>query len=120
MASAKEKHSTDSDDSDWSEVEPDGYGELECLCLFCEFSAESANQILSHITQQHNIDIQEFIQMRALSCHDVIRMINYIRKNRIGAQDLIEAEPPYKWECDVYYSAFLPDDPLLTYEFDAP
>lgn len=120
MASAQEKHNTDSDDSDWSEVEHDGYGDLECLCLFCDVSAESANQILSHVTQQHNIDIQEFIKIRGLSFHDVIRMINYIRMNRISAQDLAKAEPPYTWECDKYYPPFLKDDPLLTYEFNAP
>ncbi|KAI6661910.1 hypothetical protein LOD99_9680 [Oopsacas minuta] len=117
----KNKKLDDSDsDSDWSEVEHDGYGDEECLCLFCELAGDSANQILAHITQEHGIDLQEFIKTRGLRFHDVIRMINYIRENKIGAKDLVLTETPYEWEYDKYYPAFLKDDPLLTYDFGAP
>ena len=126
MASKLEQNGTskstdlESDDSDWSEIEHDGYGEMECLCLFCDLEAESTNEILSHIAQQHGVDLQEFINSRKLGFYDVIRMINFIRANSFSSKELISTQPPYQWEEDKYYSAFLKDDLLLTYDFGAP
>ena len=125
MASKLEQNGTnnkelESDDSDWSEIEHDGYGEVECLCLFCELETESTNQILSHIAQQHGVNLQEFIESHKLGFYDVIKMINCVRANSFSVEELVSSQPPYAWADDKYYSAFLKDDPLLTYDFGAP
>ena len=112
-----ETKEAESSGSDWSEVDPDGYEDVACVCLFCEETRLSTNEIFPHMTTSHMFDMKSFIQSRELNFYDVIRLINYVRAEKACPADIFSSISPHIWEEAKFYSPVIQDDPMLTYDY---
>ncbi|KAG5496649.1 hypothetical protein JIQ42_03480 [Leishmania sp. Namibia] len=85
--------------SEWNDVEDEEVDEdedwnLECLCLYCNYSGED---ILQHLMSDHNFDFRASVQQRPdlKDEYDLIRVVNMVRRA------VCSHRCPYGDECDV-------------------
>lgn len=86
-------------DSEWKDIEDEEVDEdedwnLECVCLYCDYSGED---VLQHLRTHHNFDFRASV-LRRPDLHDeydLIRVVNMVRRA------VCSDRCPYGDECDV-------------------
>nr|CCM17582.1 hypothetical protein, conserved [Leishmania guyanensis] len=86
-------------DSEWDDIEDEEVDEdedwnLECVCLYCDYSGED---VLQHLKTNHDFDFRASVQRRPdlHDEYDLIRLVNMIRRA------VCSDRCPYGDECDV-------------------
>lgn len=107
----------DSSDEEWSDVEEEVQPSSKALCLFCQEWMAGTQECLGHMANSHNCDIMAYCQQNVLDFYGFVRLINFIRKNKIDEERfgklLIK-----DFESEEYFRPVLEDDGLLQINFD--
>ncbi|KAL2914338.1 Protein arginine N-methyltransferase 3 [Polyrhizophydium stewartii] len=100
--------------SDWEDDEDDDAG-IAALCPLCAFSA-APRAVFSHMASVHAFDLHAVRKQLGLDFYGSMRLINYVRKTKVQAQDLLSG--PKDWVMDDQLLApVVENDPLL-YAFE--
>eukprot|EP00877_Chromochloris_zofingiensis_P002928 jgi/Chrzof1/12636/Cz07g01290.t1 len=91
--------------------------------LFSNAMLPTPEAALEHDAATHGFDVRQYKIERDLTDHDIIRCINYIRAEVAAGRDPLPAlasatADSYPWVDDEYLIPVIPDDPLVTYDYD--
>lgn len=107
-----------SDQSDWSSAEEleDWNQELsQVLCLFCDLTFKTCELDFEHMKSGHNLDLIDVCVRNRITSIDFIKLINYIRLNKVEAIRVEETISSGAHRNDLFMKPVLNDDRLLTY-----
>ena len=107
----------DSSDEEWSDLEEEIQPSLKALCLFCQEWMESTEECLGHMADNHRCDIMAYCQQNNLDFYGFVRLINFIRKNKIDEEQFGKLVIK-DFESEEYFRPVLEDDGLLQTDFD--
>ncbi|XP_044748129.1 protein arginine N-methyltransferase 1 [Coccinella septempunctata] len=107
-------HCDENEDSDeWDEMETTAE---QTSCLFCDEVFLTIAVALDHCRTAHNFDLLELKTRFQMDCYSYIKMINYIRKNRSAAEDIMKGSSSM-WDSDEYLKPGEMENWLM-YDFD--
>ncbi|PBK95719.1 S-adenosyl-L-methionine-dependent methyltransferase [Armillaria gallica] len=112
--------SSDEDDEDetWDDWVSDS-ARQPCRSLFEEKSFPSVEEALKYDNATHSFDLNGTCAKLSLDTHGRIRLINYIRKQKISAAEVAALTGTESFfESDQYLIPVLEDDPLLQLQAD--
>ncbi len=111
----KDEHSSD---SDWSGVDEETE-ELEnhSVCLFCKETFDLTSKTLTHMLDRHCFGLTEFCGRKNIDFYGYIKLVNYIRANKLKSEDAKNLEKS-DFDDDQFYKPVLEDDMLLQIDFD--
>ncbi|XP_049764980.1 protein arginine N-methyltransferase 1 [Schistocerca cancellata] len=107
---------------DLSSDESEGYNEndieekTDAKCLFCS-DCVIISESLIHLKEKHNFDISYLRAKFNMDCYDYIKLINYIRTNKIEASEVMQLSDRV-WNDDRFLKPVLEDDTFLMIDFD--
>ncbi|XP_049791541.1 protein arginine N-methyltransferase 3 isoform X2 [Schistocerca nitens] len=107
---------------DLSSDESEGYNEndieekTDAKCLFCS-DCVNISESLIHLKEKHNFDISYLRAKFNMDCYDYIKLINYIRTNKIEASEVMQLSDRV-WNDDRFLKPVLEDDTFLMIDFD--
>jgi len=81
----------DSDDNNWSDCGGDDDFDEELSnvqCLFCSHCEQNVDQLLSHLSHEHDFNFKSIVARLHLEFYDYIKFINYIRVNKPTPEQL--------------------------------
>ncbi|PFH54009.1 hypothetical protein AMATHDRAFT_73046 [Amanita thiersii Skay4041] len=107
----------DDEEENWDDWVSDSATTQPCRSLFDEKTLPSVEDALRHDKTVHTFDLDYICSNLSLDIHGRIRLINFIRKNKISpdvARDFIGTEPFFS--SDEYLIPILEDDPLLQFQ----
>eukprot|EP00794_Sanderia_malayensis_P018090 gene18090-19897_t len=108
----------DSSDGEWSDVEEEHEVlEHRSFCLFCEQSFELSSETVKHMDLGHAFNIIDVCQAKKLDFYSYIKLVNYIRSNKIDSAAALKLEK-HDFEDDKYFKPILEDDMLLQIDSD--
>ncbi|XP_045478930.1 protein arginine N-methyltransferase 1 [Harmonia axyridis] len=107
-------HFDENDDSDeWDEMELNAE---QTSCLFCDKVFLTIAVALDHCRTAHNFDLLELKTKFQMDCYSYIKMINYIRKNKSAAEEIMKGSSSL-WDSDEYLKPGETENWLM-YDFD--
>ncbi|KAK0222152.1 S-adenosyl-L-methionine-dependent methyltransferase [Armillaria fumosa] len=108
----------DDDDQTWDDWVSDSTRQ-PCRSLFEERSFPSVEEALKYDNATYGFDLSGTCAKLSLDTHGRIRLINYIRKQKISAAEVavLTGTEPF-FESDQYLIPVLEDDPLLQLQAD--
>lgn len=96
-------------DDDWEEMND----EVQTVqCLFCSDTSSNFTDALKHLESSHDFSFAVFKNRHALDVYSYIKLINFIRKKKLTAEEL-NALSVKTWESDEYLAPVFQDDPWL-------
>lgn len=96
-------------DEEWEEMNDE---EQIIECLFCKTVSNNFLDALKHLESSHNFNFAGFKSRYALDVYSYIKLINFIRKKKITAEELNGLNVK-SWDNDEYLSPVIQDDPWL-------
>lgn len=106
------------DEDAWQEEEME---QAPARCLFCEELMESPDAIFQHCSGYHQFDIREICRRWKLDCFGYIKMVNFIRSQKIKAESfkkyMRELDKP-PWDADEFMQPYDPEDEMLQFDID--
>ncbi|KAF6755854.1 arginine N-methyltransferase 3 [Ephemerocybe angulata] len=118
-SSSSGSESSDDDDQNWDDWVSDSNEQQECRSLFDEKVLGSVEAAISHDSSTHGFDVNQVSSKLGLDFHGRVRLINYIRKNKLTpaqARELKGSEPWFK--SDEYLVPVIESDPLIQVSLD--
>ncbi|KIY60815.1 arginine N-methyltransferase 3 [Cylindrobasidium torrendii FP15055 ss-10] len=110
--------SSDGEEETWDDWVSDS-AKQPCQSLFDEESFPSAQEALAHDKSTHSFDLDAACSKLALDNYGRIRLINYIRKEKIPPAKVAELSGSEEWlKADEYLIPVVENDPLLQLETD--
>ncbi|KAF9450547.1 protein arginine N-methyltransferase [Macrolepiota fuliginosa MF-IS2] len=107
------------DDQNWDDWVSDSIEKQECLSLFDDIKLASVKEAIAYDTENHAFDLDQVCSRLGLDFHGRIRLINYLRRNKISAQQAHSITGKEDWfSSDEYLVPVLENDPLLQISFD--
>ncbi|KAF8627470.1 hypothetical protein AX17_006282 [Amanita inopinata Kibby_2008] len=108
--------SSDNDDEDetWDDWLSDSLTKQPCKSLFEDTILSSVEEALHNDKLKHGFDLDETCARLSLDTHGRIRLINYVRKNRVSPLDVhnLTGTEPFLVS-DEFLIPVIEDDPLL-------
>ncbi|XP_058807025.1 protein arginine N-methyltransferase 3 isoform X2 [Phymastichus coffea] len=101
-------------DDEWEEMNDE---EQIIECLFCKNVYNGFLDALKHLESSHNFNFSTFKNRYALDVYSYIKLINFIRKKNITAEELNGLNVKL-WDNDEYLSPVIQDDPWLMLDLD--
>eukprot|EP00775_Hariotina_reticulata_P002332 gene2332-2640_t len=118
-------------DGEWQDWDNDDEENDATKSLFSDAVLPSPEAAFEHDGRHHSFDIRQFKIERCLDDYDIIKVINFIRKEVAGGRDPLPllaaagstvgaggSSSLLPWSSDDYLSPVLPEDPLLTYDYE--
>ncbi|KAH6912597.1 arginine N-methyltransferase 3 [Coprinopsis sp. MPI-PUGE-AT-0042] len=106
--------SSDNEDQTWDDWVSDSEAQRECPSLFEDKTLPSAEDALKYDSETHGFNIDSMCSKLALDFHGRVRVINYIRKNRLTPSEALAVQGSENWlKEDEYLVPTLENDPLL-------
>ncbi|KAG2009785.1 arginine N-methyltransferase 3 [Coprinopsis cinerea AmutBmut pab1-1] len=110
--------SEDDNDQNWDDWVSDSEA-VECPSLFEDKVLPSADEALKHDTTTHGFNLNEVCTKLNLDFHQRVRLINYIRKNKITPTEALAIRGTEEWfRTDEYLAPVVENDPLLQISSD--
>ncbi|KAF6259626.1 S-adenosyl-L-methionine-dependent methyltransferase [Scenedesmus sp. NREL 46B-D3] len=125
--SEDEQLQTGQQDEEWEEWDGDDEEEDATRSLFCDVVLPTPEAAFAYDATHYGFDIRQFRIERRLDDYDTIRVINFIRREVAAGRDPLPAlvasgqqqeESGKPWAGDEYLNPTLPDDPLITYDYE--
>uniref|UniRef100_A0A1E1XCQ6 type I protein arginine methyltransferase n=1 Tax=Amblyomma aureolatum TaxID=187763 RepID=A0A1E1XCQ6_9ACAR len=111
--------SDDENDGAWDSAEELEVELADSACLFCGEVRASPELVYEHCAQDHAFCIKTVVERFQLDCFGYIKMVNYIRRNKMSPEEVRNADSScHPWEDDQYLVPVVPDDLLLTYDIE--
>ncbi|KXN82845.1 Ribosomal protein arginine N-methyltransferase rmt3 [Leucoagaricus sp. SymC.cos] len=102
------------EDQNWDDWMSDSLGKQECPSLFEDTRLPSIHEAITFDREKHNFDLDNVCSRLGLDFHGRVRLINYIRKNKLASRDALALSGTESWLLsDEYLVPALEDDPLL-------
>ncbi|KAF8635937.1 hypothetical protein AX15_000108 [Amanita polypyramis BW_CC] len=104
----------DDGDENWDDWVSDSFVQPPCRSLFDDATFPSVEDAIHHDQATHGFNLDQICKKISLDIHGRIRLVNYIRKNRVSstdAQALTGTEPFFS--SDEYLTPVIEDDALL-------
>lgn len=104
-------------DSSWDSADnADHVEELDApsTCLFCPQIEANCERVFLHIKSVHQFDVVSECRSRSLDSIDFIKLVNYVRKEKVPPQAVFVSEAQWR-TCDTYMKPVVEDDQLLRY-----
>ena len=93
-----------------SEVNYSANVDVNIICLGCNQSYNSFDQVLKHLLDVHNFDFIHFIKTNNLNNYfDKVKLVKYIRKNGLNSLDILDISKDFN-NNDLYLEPILKDD----------
>ncbi|KAK2465278.1 hypothetical protein APHAL10511_002632 [Amanita phalloides] len=111
---SSEQNTDDDVDEDWDDWVSDSIVQPSCASLFDDNTFPTVEDALLHDQSKHGFNLDQISKRLSLDIHGRIRLINYIRKNKItsaDAQKLTGTEPLFS--SDEYLIPVVENDALL-------
>ncbi|CAL9701221.1 unnamed protein product [Knipowitschia caucasica] len=100
------------DEQQWMEEEEEE--PTSTLCLFCDRSFSSLQEVSLHISSDHSLKLSDLIFKHNLDDYGFIKMINYIRSTSCSPGSLSGLpQVPVPWDSEDFLRPVLQDDLLL-------
>ncbi|XP_072027665.1 zinc finger protein 277-like [Amphiura filiformis] len=90
------RNNSDEENDEWQDWEEDETG-ASAVCLFCSMSSPTVNKLKTHMTKQHNFDLDQMKE--GLNFYHQVKLVNYIRR-RIHQTSCISCDQ----QCDDIHS----------------
>ncbi|XP_068154143.1 LOW QUALITY PROTEIN: protein arginine N-methyltransferase 1 [Drosophila tropicalis] len=116
-ASSGEDEYEDIADNEDEDDEDMGAEEEPTTCLFCPLVFSSLPQAIKHLDSEHKIKLPELQQKFQMDEYDFIKLINYIRAEKISPDDLLKSEKS-NWDDEKYLKP-QEYEPWLCIDFDS-
>jgi len=104
------------DDIDDDEDEPMDEGDEPTTCLFCTETSPSISTAIDHLDARHKVNLSQLQRKFQMDQYSFIKLINYIRANKITAEQLISAEQAM-WQDEKYLKPG-EYEPWLCYDYE--
>ncbi|CRK92142.1 CLUMA_CG005725, isoform A [Clunio marinus] len=109
---------TDSSDEDQWEEEIDESVEIT-KCLFSDKTFPNLNDAIEHLKNIYNFDLSEMKRKYSMDIYSYIKMINFIRKNKLEApSELFSPQGDPLWLSDEYLKPVLDFESWLSFDFE--
>ncbi|KAJ3551879.1 hypothetical protein NP233_g12999 [Leucocoprinus birnbaumii] len=106
------------DDQNWDDWVSDSFQKEGCPSLFDETKLPSATEAITYDREKHAFDLDHVCSRLGLDFHRRVRLINYIRKNKISSQEALSITGTEGWfSSDEYLVPASENDPLLQASF---
>ncbi|KAJ2919153.1 hypothetical protein MD484_g1262, partial [Candolleomyces efflorescens] len=107
------------EDQNWDDWVSDSNEQQECRSLFDEAVLPSVEAAVKHDISTHSFDINEFSSKLGFDFHGRVRLINYIRKNRLTPAEALALKGTEPWfSTDEYLVPVIENDPLIQVSTD--
>ncbi|XP_016923455.4 protein arginine N-methyltransferase 1 [Drosophila suzukii] len=104
------------DDIDDDEDEPMDEGDEPTTCLFCTETSPSISTAIDHLDARHKVNLSQLQRKFQMDQYSFIKLINYIRANKITAEQLISAQQAL-WQDEKYLKPG-EYEPWLCYDYE--
>ncbi|XP_016975558.1 protein arginine N-methyltransferase 1 [Drosophila rhopaloa] len=104
------------DDIDDDEDEPMDEGEEPTTCLFCTETSSNILTAINHLDARHKVNLSQLKQKFQMDQYSFIKLINYIRANKITSEQLLSADQAL-WQDEQYLKPG-EYEPWLCYDFE--
>ncbi|CAA7261550.1 unnamed protein product [Cyclocybe aegerita] len=105
---------TSDNDQAWDDWVSDSNGRQECKSLFDDMVLPSVEDALEYDKKTHNFRLDEICTKLSLDFHGRVRLINYIRNNKISSADALNLRGSEPWfASDEYLVPAIENDPLI-------
>ncbi|KAI8982407.1 S-adenosyl-L-methionine-dependent methyltransferase [Mycotypha africana] len=113
-SSQYERSEVDPEDQAWDDWSNDEDEVTDTQCLFCQDILADPLKAFQHMKEAHQFDFQSLKHSLQLDFYQCIRLINYVRSQKLAAENVLKLNGEEKfWEDEVYLKPVLEDDPLL-------
>lgn len=103
----------DSSGDECEEVEEDM---LLIQCLFCDHQQPSHEAVFSHMKSVHEVDVLKSVREDVkLGMYDFIKLVNYVRKNKISSDAFSNVVSQKLYDNDEYLIPFMVHDHMLMF-----
>ncbi|KAI1301233.1 Protein arginine N-methyltransferase 3 [Halotydeus destructor] len=108
-----------SSDSSWSDDEEQVEAQVDetSTCLFCPDILPTYHETFQHIKAKHDLDILRECHSRKIDCVGYIKLINFVRKEKVEPGQVFTMESDWK-DTDTYMAPAMEDDSLLQYDIE--
>ncbi|XP_030370484.1 protein arginine N-methyltransferase 1 [Scaptodrosophila lebanonensis] len=109
--------SSDSESND--DMDEDDMGDSEgepTTCLFCSTIFPAIEQAIEHLDQEHKLNLQSLQQKFQMDQYSFLKLINYIRSERINVDELLATER-ILWSDEKYLKP-LEYEPWLCFDYE--
>ncbi|RXW22484.1 hypothetical protein EST38_g3361 [Candolleomyces aberdarensis] len=105
---------SDEEDQNWDDWVSDSNQLQECRSLFDETVLPSVDAVIKHDISIHSFDINETCSKLGFDFHGRVRLINYIRKNKLTPAEALALKGIEPWfSTDEYLVPVIENDPLI-------
>ena len=105
---------SDEDEDAWEEMEEQ---KEVTKCLFCENNEESVELAIDHLKSKHKFDLSQMKTKFAMDQYSFLKMINYIRFEKICSPDIFHSAETIFWDDEKYLKP-LKYESWLTYDYE--
>ncbi|ALC47737.1 Art3, partial [Drosophila busckii] len=108
-----------SDDEAYDDIDDNETAENEgepTNCLFCKETFKSIELAIEHLNNQHKVSLPQLQQKFQMDQYSFIKLINYIRANKLTAEQLLLTEQA-QWNDEKYLKP-LEYEPWLCYDYE--
>ena len=112
--------SSSESDGEWSDVEEENeeVNELNTICLFSDLRFADINSCFKHMLNEYGVDFKGLVKKLRLDFYSYIKLINYIRGNKICPEEVKKLSSTSSFDKDCYLKPVIEDDSLLQYDID--
>ncbi|KZT28706.1 S-adenosyl-L-methionine-dependent methyltransferase [Neolentinus lepideus HHB14362 ss-1] len=109
----------DEEDNNFDDWVSDSVDRQPCKSLFEDKILPSVTEALEYDRKTHNFDLNAMCSRLSLDFHQRIRLVNYIRKEKLSGMDALNLKGDEAFfSADEYLLPSLEDDPLLQVQTD--
>ncbi|XP_039495621.1 protein arginine N-methyltransferase 1 [Drosophila santomea] len=116
----EEPASSSSDEDEYDDIddddEPMDEGDEPTTCLFCTETSASIAIAIDHLDARHKVNLSQLQRKFQMDQYSFIKLINYIRANKISADQLLSAEQA-QWQDEKYLRPG-EYEPWLCYDYE--
>ncbi|EDW97495.1 protein arginine N-methyltransferase 1 [Drosophila yakuba] len=116
----EEPASSSSDEDEYDDIddddEPMDEGDEPTTCLFCTETSASIAIAIDHLDARHKVNLSQLQRKFQMDQYSFIKLINYIRANKISAEQLLSAEQAL-WQDEKYLRPG-EYEPWLCYDYE--
>lgn len=121
-AQQQEPAEASSDEDEYDDIEDDDdepmdEGEEPATCLFCPEIFPKLETAIEHLDVRHKVNLSQLQGKFQMDQYSFIKLINYIRANKISAEQLLSAEKAL-WQDEKYLKP-QEYEPWLCYDYEA-